>query len=148
MNFCCSIIQAPDLLLPPFPSHKHALACAPRAAPLATLLSLSSRLPAPLSSSVQFKVIDFGVATFDRDLAQAAGGYESEVRRGGQEAPQPALRFALQGLPAALAGRAPRKLSPAALLLLAVVLLAPARRHCGQQSTPPHAAHSAVAHRR
>ena len=27
----------------------------------------------------QFKVIDFGVATFDALLAQAAGGYESEA---------------------------------------------------------------------
>ena len=34
----------------------------------------------PLGPHIEFKVIDFGVATFDELLAQAAGGYESEVR--------------------------------------------------------------------
>lgn len=35
-----------------------------------------SRLP--LGPNVEFKVIDYGVAVFDEQLAQAAGGYESE----------------------------------------------------------------------
>ncbi|EFN56120.1 expressed protein [Chlorella variabilis] len=35
-----------------------------------------SRLP--LGPNVEFKIIDFGVAAFDQQLAQAAGGYESE----------------------------------------------------------------------
>ncbi|PRW44896.1 kinase-like superfamily [Chlorella sorokiniana] len=35
-----------------------------------------SRLP--LGPNVEFKVIDYGVAVFDKQLAQAAGGYESE----------------------------------------------------------------------
>lgn len=35
--------------------------------------------PPPPPSPSQFKIIDFGVAVFDRLLAQAAGGYESEV---------------------------------------------------------------------
>jgi hypothetical protein len=33
----------------------------------------------PSPTCVQFKIIDFGIATFNEQLAQAAGGYEYEA---------------------------------------------------------------------
>ena len=51
--------------------------------PASAVHAAAARLTPPPSLSLsQFKIIDFGVATFDPLLAEAAGGYECEVRGG------------------------------------------------------------------
>lgn len=76
MPGCMALPPAPAAAGDPVTSGQPAAPGQAPAIPGYTCNADGSRLP--LGPGIEFKIIDYGLATFDQVLAQAAGGYESE----------------------------------------------------------------------